>query len=93
MLASLAPLCSPMQEIRFELSSLASMTRLFISCPPYPFTHSAPSPGKMPGSAATGASLFFKSGDATRHLCRSISNRMACGVALALAIALALATI
>ena len=38
-------------------------------------------PGRRPQALAC-----FKSGDATRHLCRSILNRMACGVALALAI-------
>ena len=42
--------------------------------------------GLCPGIAGFAKPLNKKSGAATRHLCQSILNRMACGVAFALAI-------
>ena len=52
-------LCSPMQEIHFELSSLASMTCLFISCPPYAIARSSlPPRGTCPGRGPQALACF-----------------------------------
>ena len=67
-------LCSPMQEIHFELSSLASMTCLFISCPPYTIARSSLPPrgtcaGRRPQALACFKCLDYSSSQCKWGLC------------------------